>query len=87
MRVNFGSLQPDYTAQSGTKYKKEQQAKAWEEQIKEKQKVLEELQTEQARLQAKGLDLDEDDLRRMRRVSDIIANLQRLVKENREWNR
>ena len=87
MSENFGTLTPDLKEQPGTKYVKEEQAKDWEKIITKTQKTLNELKTEQVRLQAKGLDLDADDLKRMGRCEEIIARLQRLVKENREWKR
>lgn len=85
---NYGTLEPEYCSDqfSPVTIKGRKQALVFglQQKLNENQSALSELKKQQKSLQEKGKDLDEQDLKRMKKLQDIISNLKGTIKEQVE---
>lgn len=86
---NYGTLEPEYYQENlgpltiqGKKYAL---VSGLTEKLNSVQNELKECKKQQKTLQAKGKDLNEEDMKRMKRCEEIVANLKAVI--NREVTR
>lgn len=85
---NYGTLEPEYCSDQFSpvtiKGRKQALVLGLQQKLNENQSALSELEKQQKSLQEQGKDLDEQDLKRMKKIQDIISNLKGTIKEQVE---